>query len=258
VPPRERTYRTEAIVLRRKDFGEADRVLTLLTPELGKVRAVAKGIRKPRSRKAGHLELFTCSRLLVAKGRDLDIVTQAETVQAYRPLREGLLRGAYAAYAVELLDKFTPDAQENRELYELLRAALGWLCDAPDLALALTMRYYELHVLGLAGFQPQLRQCVVCGRALVAEDQFFSAAEGGAVCARCGKERTAHGLLPISMDALRYLRYLQANSYPRVRALKIRPGVLAEVEHVLARYITHILERQLKSVEFLKLIRRES
>lgn len=256
VPPRERTYRTEAIVLRRKDFGEADRVLTLLTPELGKVRTVAKGIRKPRSRKAGHLELFTCSRLLIAKGRDLDIVTQAETVQAYRPLREDLLRGAYAAYAVELLDKFTPDAQENRELYELLRAALGWLCDAPDLAL--TMRYYELHVLGLAGFQPQLRQCVVCGRTLVAEDQFFSAAEGGAVCARCGKERAAHGLLPISMDALKYLRYLQANSYPRVRALKIRPGVLAEVEQVLARYIIYILERQLKSVEFLKLIRRES
>ena len=76
---------------------------------------LAKGIRKPRSRKAGHLELFTCSRLLLAKGRDLDVVTQAETVRAYRPLREDLLRGAYAAYAVELLDRFTPDEQENAE-----------------------------------------------------------------------------------------------------------------------------------------------
>ncbi|MBI4630353.1 MAG: DNA repair protein RecO [Chloroflexi bacterium] len=92
MPSRERTFRTEAIVLRRKDFGEADRILTLFTPELGKIRAVAKGIRKPASRKAGHLELYTRSRLLVAKGRDMDIVTQAETVESYRPLREDLLR----------------------------------------------------------------------------------------------------------------------------------------------------------------------
>src|SRR5215472_14024187 len=92
---RERTYRTEAIVLRRKDIGEADRILTLFTPQLGKVRAVAKGIRKPRSRKAGHLELFTCTRLLLAVGRDLDIITQAEGLEPYRPLRDDLLRGAY-------------------------------------------------------------------------------------------------------------------------------------------------------------------
>ena len=100
MPARDRTYRTEAVVLRRKDFGEADRVLTLLTPEHGKVRVVAKGIRKPASRKAGHLDLFMRSKLLVAKGRDLDIITQAETMSAYRPLREYLLRGAYAARAL--------------------------------------------------------------------------------------------------------------------------------------------------------------
>ena len=80
---RERTYRTEAIVLRRKDIGEADRILTLFTPQLGKVRVVAKGIRKPRSRKAGHLELFTRAKLLLATGRDLDIITQAEGLDAY-------------------------------------------------------------------------------------------------------------------------------------------------------------------------------
>src|SRR5215468_7426623 len=112
---RERTYRTEAIVLRRKDIGEADRILTLFTPQLGKVRAVAKGIRKPRSRKAGHLELFTCTRLLLAVGRDLDIITQAEGIEPYRPLRDDLLRSAYGAYMVELLDRFTPEAEENPE-----------------------------------------------------------------------------------------------------------------------------------------------
>jgi DNA repair protein RecO (recombination protein O) len=252
VPVRERTYRTEAIVLRRKDFGEADRMLTLFTPERGKVRVVAKGIRKPRSRKAGHLELFTCSRLMLAKGRDLDVITQAETVNAYRPLREDLLRGAYAAYAVELLDRFLPDEQENRELYALLRAALGWVCESPNLALS--ARYYELQLLSLAGFQPELRQCVAGGEKIVAEDQFFSPEEGGVVCARCG---AGPGRVPVSLSALKLLRHLQARDYAAAVAVNVRPAVQAEMERLMLLTITHLLERQLKSVEFLKLIRRE-
>jgi DNA repair protein RecO (recombination protein O) len=253
MPARDRTYRTEAIVLRRKDFGEADRMLTLLTPEHGKVRVVAKGIRKPASRKAGHLDLFMRSKLLVAKGRDLDIITQAETMSAYRPLREYLLRGAYAAYMVELIDRLTPDEQENREIYDLLCHGFTWLCESPDLAL--TVRYYELHLLGLAGFQPQLRYCVVGGETIVAEDQFFSPSRGGAVCARCGPNRP--DVMPISMEALKVLRYFQIQPYAKARAMKIRPSLHAEIEHVLARYLASVLERQLKSIEFLKLVKRE-
>ncbi len=257
MPARERTYRTEAIVLRRKDIGEADRILTLYTPARGKVRAIAKGIRKPRSRKAGHLELFTRSKLLLATGRDLDIVTQAEMVDAYRPLREELLRGAYAGYLVELLDRFTPDAEENDELYSLLREGLTWASTAPDLALA--ARYYELQLLGLAGYQPQLQRCLVCDRALLPEDQFFSAGDGGVICPRCReaeKARTDRGWLPLSLNALKLLRYIQSSPYARVATLTVSPRVHAEVEFLTTRYITLILERQLKSVEFLKLIRR--
>jgi DNA repair protein RecO (recombination protein O) len=268
VPNRDRTYRTEAIVLRRKDIGEADRMLTLFTPSRGKVRVIAKGIRKPRSRKAGHLELFTRSQLLLAQGRDLDIVTQAEMVEAYRPLREYLVRGAYAHYAVELMDKLTPERQESPELYDLLRDMLGWLCVGEELAPA--ARYYELRLLGLAGYQPQLHYCVVGREKIVAEDQYFSAVDGGVVCPRCGKERGAHdrgghdrgghdrGLMPISMAALKYLRYFQTQPYGSVIKLRLGNGVLAEMEHVLHRYLVVILERQLKSVEFLKLIRREA
>jgi len=256
VPTRDRTYRTEAVVLRRKAMGETDRLLTLFTPEQGKVRVIAKGIRKPASRKAGHLELFTRVKLLLAKGRDLDLVTQAETMQAYRPLREDLLRGAYASYAVELLDKFTPDEQENREMYDLLRHALDWLCDSPDLAL--TARYYELQLLGLAGYQPELFRCVIGGEKIVAEDQYFSFEGGGAACARCGAAQARPDVMAVSMNALKHLRYFQSNPYAKAIALKMRPGVHAELERLMTRHLTHLLERQLKSVEFLRLIQRES
>lgn len=247
-------------MLRRKDIGEADRLLTVFTPERGKVRLVAKGIRKPGSRKAGHLELFTRVSLLVAAGRELDLITQAQAVEAYRPLREDLVRGAYAAYAVELLDRFTPDHQEAGDLYQLLAAGLGWLSAAPDVSLA--ARCYELRLLELAGFQPELRRCVLGGETIVAEDQFFSAAQGGAVCARCGRPEPGGpalaGLLPVSLEALKYLRYLQRQPAERAAGLRIAPAVLAEMERVLQRYIVYLLERQLKSVEFLKLIRRVS
>jgi DNA repair protein RecO (recombination protein O) len=265
VPFRHRTYRTEAIVLRRKDIGEADRILTLLTPGGGKVRVIAKGIRKPRSRKAGHLELFTRTKLLLAVGHDLDIITQAEVVDAYRPVREDLLRSAYAGYMVELLDRFTPDAQENPDLYELLTQGLEWAATARDLGLA--ARAYELHLLSEAGFQPQLYRCIACGRALLPEDQFFSAHGGGVVCALCGvphaqperdplEGHLRAGLLPLSLGALKVLRFMQSNPYPKVAALNISAATQSQIEYLMARYITVILERQLKSVEFLKLIRR--
>src|SRR5687768_9809563 len=98
---REKTYRTEAIVLRRTDFGEADRLLTLFSRELGKIKAIAKGARKPQSRKTGHVELFMRTQFLIAQGRDLDIITQAEMVEGYQALREDLVRTTYASYAVE-------------------------------------------------------------------------------------------------------------------------------------------------------------
>lgn len=252
MPSRERTFRTEAIVLRRKDFGEADRLLTLFTPEAGKIRAIAKGIRKPRSRKAGHLELYTRSILLLAKGREIDIITQAVTLDAYRPLREDLLRSTYGSYCIELLDRFTPDEAENRPLYDLLAQALGWLAEARDLALA--TRYYELQLLGMAGYQLELFYCVVGGEKLTAEDQFFNPADGGVVCPGCGEAR--QGAFPISLNALKVLRFMIRNPYRAVRELKLSPAGHAELERLIQRTITYHLERQLKSVEFLKQVRR--
>ena len=116
---RERLYRVQAIVLKRTDYGEADRLLTLFTPDLGKMRAIAKGVRKPSSRKSGHVELFTHSALLLAKGRHLDIVTQADTIDAFMPLRENLERVGYAYYLAELVDRFSEEGTENRALFDL-------------------------------------------------------------------------------------------------------------------------------------------
>ena len=259
---RGRLYRTEVIVLRRIDFGEADKLLTLYTPGLGKIRAIAKGVRKPTSRKSGHVELFTHSQLLIAKGRNLDIVTQAETLHAFRPLRGDLRRITYAYYAVELVDKFTKEGVENRPLFDLLLAMLTWLGETADLDL--TTRFFELRVLNYVGYRPQLFYCVGCNVKIEPTANFFSLSGGGVLCPRCGEERrqgerrARREVVPISLNALKVLRYLQTRDYALCRRLRISAESRGELEEIMRRYITYLLERRLKSLEFLNLIRGQA
>jgi len=257
--PQERLYRTEAIILRHADLGEADRLLTIFTPARGKLRVVAKGARKPASRKGGHVELFTRSTLLVARARNLDIVSQAETVEAYRALREDLLRSTYAHYIVELLDRFTSDEQESAELYDLLADTLSRLCDAEDPALL--ARFYELRLLTLAGYQPRLFDCARCGQTLreiesESPPYGFDCGRGGVLCDECAPH--SREALPLSLAALKVLRHAARVEWPAFAALKLRLLVAREVEQTMQRYITYILERNLKSVEFLRTLRLES
>jgi DNA repair protein RecO (recombination protein O) len=262
----ERLYRTEAIVLRRSDFGEADRLLTLYTPAYGKLRVLAKGVRKTRSRKAGHLELYSRTDVLIARGRDLDILTQAELRDAHRSVHEDLARTTYAAYLAELLDRFTEESDENPALYELLAGALREI-DQPALGAApgseadrarlqLLARYYELHLLGLAGYQPQLVRCVDGREVLQPVPQYFGIDEGGVLCPNCAPRHAR--TLPLSLGALKVLRFLQRSTWQQAQGLRLRPLVQGEVERLLAHYVTHLLERRLKSVEFLKLVQQQN
>ncbi len=253
---RDRVYRANAIVLKRTDFGEADRLLTLFTRDLGKIRAIAKGARKPTSRKSGHVELFTHTTLLVAKGRHLDIVTQAETLEAFMPLRENLDRLGFAYYLAELVDQFLEENVENPPLFDELLDALRSLGDAKTDP-ALLARYFELHLLKNVGYQPQLFNCANCSRAIAAEGCYFSAEMGGLLDPECAEKTAERGRdhQPISPNALKILQYLQTREWATANGMREDADVLIEVEILMRRYITHHLERNLKSVEFLNTLR---
>jgi DNA repair protein RecO (recombination protein O) len=251
---RERSVRVEAVVLRHSDWGEADRMLTLYTREMGKVRVIAKGVRRLRSRKAGHLEPFTRASLQMARGRDLWIVTQADTLDAYLPLREDLTRTGYGAYILELIDRFSYEEGENRPLFQLLVDTLERITLETDLVPA--VRYYEIRLLDIVGFRPQLFECVNCREEILAQDQFFSAEMGGVLCPRCGPK---YGdARPISMQALKYLRHYQRSSYAEVRRANLPPAVRAEIETLTQMYFTYLLERGLNTPAFLRLLRKEN
>jgi DNA repair protein RecO (recombination protein O) len=253
VPDRDRVYRTEAVVLRHSNFGEADRLLTVYAPYMGKVRLLAKGVRRQKSRKAGHLETFTRTQLLVARGRNLDLITQAETIESYVALRQDLWRVSHAYYVAELVDRFSEERSENHPLYDLLCDVLGWICCSADLAL--TIRFFELRLLDLVGYRPRLFQCPRCNTSLEPVTNFFSEEDGGVLCPRCGKgERTAKA---ISMGALKVLRYLQTHKYQECAGLQLTSRTRSEVERVLQKYLVYLLERRLKSAEFLSMLRRD-
>lgn len=252
MPRLERSFRLNGVVLRHADWGEADRLVTLLTRERGKVRAVAKGARKIKSRKAGHLEPFTQVALQLAAGRDLPIITQAETLEPHLALRDDLLRTGYAAYVVELVDRFTyEDETEAVGLYALLADTLGRIGAEADPWVA--VRHYEMRLLDFLGFRPHLFHCANCKREILPEDQFFSAAMGGVICPSCG--RGLPGLWKLSVDALKYLRHFQRSSYPEAARAKPSPETQVEIETLMQAYFTYLLERGLNTPGFLKRVR---
>ena len=243
--------KTEAVVLRHSDWGEADRILVLFTKEAGKLRGIAKGVRRLHSRKSGHLEPFTRVALVLAKGRDMWIVTQAEALDLFPQLGNDLIKTAHASFVIELLDRSTFEEGENQALYKLLIETLSRL--GTEETLFHPLLYYETRLLDFLGFRPQLFNCVDCQSEITARDQYISYLEGGVLCPDCGSGRSAAA--PISMQALKYLRHFQRSSYKETLRASIAPSIQAEIEQLMEDYFTFLLERNLNSPSFLREIR---
>jgi DNA repair protein RecO (recombination protein O) len=245
---RARVFRTEAVILRRQELGEADRLVVAYSADRGKLRLVAKGVRRLRSRKAGHLEPFSRTVLLIARGRELDIISQAEAIQTYPALRSDLRLVGSASYVVELIDRFTLEEAGSDQVYALLVDTLGRLADGRPAAAV--VRYYELRLLELMGYRPEFFRCVQCSDEVRPEDQFFAPALGGVLCARCGGGPTRGRSL--SLEALKVLRHYQRSGFEAAVAPNVRPAVRQEVEGHLEAYLNHLLERKLNSPRFLR------
>lgn len=250
-----RTYAANAIVLRRIDLGEKDRILTLYTRESGKLSAVAKGSRRPGSKLAGASEPFTCSRVCLARGRDLDVVSQADTRESFPNIRSDMRAVAYAVYALELVGSFVDERQPNPDLYDTLLSALYVLESGADPEIA--ARYFELQVLALLGYDLVYESCARCGRAARPQaggggELAFSAALGGLVCGECGAPPSdvvfARGAVTTYLSALR-----QAEPH-RLKGMQFPIGARRDLANILRRHIRYRLERDLKSAGFIEAV----
>lgn len=254
-----RIYKTEAVVVRQSPLGEADRIITMLSPEYGQIRAVAKGVRRLNSRLTGHLELLNHVEVSVAEGRNLDVISEAQCLSGYPSLRDDLDRVSAGMFLAELADGFAmpeghgpPDAH-GREVYGLLVETLGRLesGEPPERLLPI----FQLRVLAFAGLAPEMTLCGQCGRALEQRHHAYSAGAGGIACPDC--VTSAPGpFLSVSVRAIKLLRYYQTRTLDEAVALDVPDDVMQEVNRVLDAHLRHHLDREIRSGRFLKTLDR--
>jgi DNA repair protein RecO (recombination protein O) len=247
MPSPDRITKLEAVVISHRDFGEADRFIRLFSRELGKMDAIAKGIRKARSRKAAHLEPFTHVALVLARGQSAWIITQADMLTAFNAIRDDLKKTAQAAYVVELADRLTAQDQVDSAVFRLVLETLKRLDQLADPFNALC--HYELHLLNLTGFRPEFFKCVGCGREIQPQDQFFSARLGGVLCPQCGSG--VEDFERLGLSALRYLRHFSRSAYTESARVNVPEPARKEMHHMISAHIRYMTEHRLNSPDFL-------
>jgi DNA repair protein RecO (recombination protein O) len=243
-----RTYQTPAIVIKKTKLGEADRILTLYTPELGKIQGVAKAVRKPKSKLSGHLEMLSYAQMTLARGKNIDTIIGSQTLDAFLLVKNDLDLLSCALYLAEMVNQFTPPETDDPKLFQLFLTTLKNLPQAEDKNLLL--RHFELHLLRQAGYRPELEKCVICRKTLEAVTNSFSPSAGGMLCPACQRMGKHYGYA-LSWDSLGVMRFIQGGDWVSVSVTPVDTMTLVEIERLTRSYIRHLLEKDIKSAEWL-------
>lgn len=243
-----RTYRAAGLTLRKIPVGEADLVSAIYTREHGKLELLARSARRLTSKLMGHFEPLTLLRLSVARGRTLDIVAEAEVVTAFPAVKTDYFTTARGLYVAELVDAFSALSAANPELFDLAVQTLETIGDNPTAELPL--RYFDLQLLALSGFLPELYHCVECGEELEPERHRFAVGAGGTLCLDCGPPDVI--VRSLSLPALKVLRLLhRTESVGRLPTLNIPATVRDEVHGTLTAALQYWMDRQVRTQAFL-------
>ena len=243
------SYKTSGIVLKRMNYGEADRILTILTERFGKIKAIAKGCRKLKSRLAGSLEPFMLVNLQLHEGKTFFIVTGGEISKEFQNIHIDLKKTSQAFYIGEIADKILQENQKTKGVFEIFAEALEEIEKSGSEFL---LRIFELRIMEASGFNPELYRCVHCKEKIEPGDNFWDSVEGGLICQNC-QQKFLHGKR-ISDDLIKIFRLIDRGEYEVLKRINLKKEVEAEAEAVLNEYIKSILEREPISRTFLKMI----
>lgn len=243
------TYKTKGIIIKRSDFGEADKLITVLTNSEGKIKTKAKGIRWLLSKNGGHLELFTYSDLVIISGNHLKILASAYTIEGFKNLRDNLKKTALAYYFAELCDKLTAEEEQNIKIFDLLLEVFRAL--DKHKSVSLLPNYFELNLLAALGYKPELGLCVHCRRSLQPIFNFFSYKLGGIICGSCSRTVDPKSI-KISKNTLKALRIFLSHSLETVLKLKVDQITEKEIKTVSKNFLRYIAEKEFKSTKFIK------
>lgn len=248
-------YKVEALILKARNIGEADKILTLLSKSHGKLDAVAKGVRKIKSKNRGAVQPFSQSRIMLYRGKSMDTVTQCELITGFPKIRENLERLAYAGYIAELTAWMLPERDPQQEVYFLLLTILHILqtAETKDL-IELITRMYEIRLLNLMGYQPELDYCVNCGSSINTGKVGFSPALGGILCGVCLADNPS--FIQITHGILAIWKLLSQIKISNLSRLKLRADELFALENILQSFMEYQLEHKMKSLDFIQQLKK--
>lgn len=240
---------TEGLVLRTRNYKEADQLLTLYTNKVGKVNAIVKGVRKTKSKLRGGVQLFSHTNLSLYLGKGLATVTQAEPIDSFMHLKTDLGKITYASYLAELIDSFILEKEPDPHLFQIVLKTFNLLTDREPFII---MRWAEMNILSHLGYQPCLTNCVECGNEkLNCNNIYFYPHLGGIACPQCQKNLLNYKRVKVSGETVVILQRLLELDLKILERLKTSALAEKEMENILEEYITYILGKQLKSKSFL-------
>ena len=247
--------KTQAIVIRTFPLQEFHKIITFYTPDFGKVKAVAYGVKSPKSRLGGSLELLNHGTLLFQhrENRELQNITDFNLIEGFDAIRSDFTRITYACYFAELVDSIASEGVANPEIFDLLRTTYQSLVHADDVPLL--ARGFEIKFLDCAGYGPELSRCVHCGSTLKGATTVkfgiaFSVRSGGVLCSECeNRDGAAFTIAPGSCELLKVLRTSELERFNRVRASTRNHQ---ELKRLLGSFIEYHTERTLKSLRFIE------
>ncbi len=244
-------YNTRGFILRQRDYRDSDKLLSIFTEQKGKITAVAKGIKKPKSSLRACTQPFCHAYLHLNQGRDMDLLTQGKLLDFYANSRSDLERSLYCIYLMELLDK---SLLENIPLPGLYQALLQVLAAINEQGLnPLFIRYFEVRLLSSLGYKPVLSRCLSCEQKAGAGFH-FSLSEGGLICPAC--QRDSQDAVHVNGETLGLLRLLSEGSFQTLPRVKASPGGLKELENLLEKYLEYHLDRRFKLKNTIRLLKK--
>lgn len=248
----ERLYRSQGVIIKRIDVGEADRIVTILTPQ-GKIEATARGVRKTSSKLAGHLELLSSCQLQLAHGRSRDVITQSVAVDRFAPLQTSLVRMAAGYYVAELTDVLVGDEDSASPTFVALTDALTALCTASQIDMV--VHWYTLALCDAIGYRPQLIECSVCGTTLDQHAERWSHTQGGMLCMDC--YRSDPHAQAISLALFKLLRFVQREPVAQVMHVVQSTDVHSQAYQLMRQWIRRVYDRPLRAADFFDDVRRQ-
>jgi len=241
--------KTAGIILKRQKIGEADKLLVVFTEELGKVTAMAKGIERISSRRAGHLEPFMVSQLELSKGKsNRYFINEVKALNHFKSLRSNLKKTALASYVCELVDRTLSLEEKNTDIFRLLKRTLSLIDATSDDYLINIVRSFEMHLFSLLGFQPELNVCLKCRTKDLPQNVYFSPSEGGIICLNC--HAYDKNTTKVSRTSINTLKLLQNHSLKASKSINHKE--IEKIGNLVNFYIQFILEADLKSKKVIR------